>query len=105
MKQAVLSVAFAAALMATTTIAFAADQTSSSPSMPKQIASTPNQNLARQQAMENQAQKAFNAGINPLANFQSSGVYDQADAYKGPNGFMLPGTYMNGGDSNAMGGS
>ena len=88
---------FAAALLGAAP-AFAAE------AMPKQVAVSPDQYLARQQQTESDAVKAYNSGVNPLYGFRGTGVYDQEDAFKGPNGFMLPGTYMNNGDSNAQGG-
>lgn len=102
MKYAVLSLSLAAALAGATTMAFADEQTSAKP-VPMQVAASPDQNLAKQQAMTNDAVKAYNSGVNPLATYHSSGVYDQEDAVKGANGFPLPGMYMYNGDSNGGG--
>ena len=88
MKYSVLSITFAVALAATATAALAD---------PTEVASAPNQNLARQQATENEAMKAYSNGVNQLWAVHTTGPYDQEDAFKGANGFMLPGTSNMGG--------
>ena len=103
MKQAILSWALAAALIG------AAASSHADPSAPvfspsTQVASSPDQALAKQHEMESHAVKAYENGVNPLASAHFSGVYDQEDAFKGVNGYPLPGTYMNNGDTNAFGG-
>jgi hypothetical protein len=48
----------------------------------------------QQQQTQSAAQLAlydYNHNINPEWNVPVSGVYDQADRYRGPNGFPLPG--------------
>lgn len=92
MKNSIVSLGLAIALSAGFAGAALADQTGQgTSSTPVQVATMPSDNLARQQAMENDAVKAYNAGTNPLASYHTTGTYDQGDAVTGPNGFMLPG--------------
>lgn len=56
-----------------------------------QSAAAPADNLSAQAATENQAIQDYNANIDPLTNVRISGPYDQEDAFKGRNGYPLPG--------------
>lgn len=92
MKNSIVSLSLAIALSAGLAGAALADQTGNgTSSSPVQVATMPSDNLARQQAMENEAVRAYNAGINPFASYHTTGIYDQGDAVTGPNGFTLPG--------------
>ena len=92
MKHSIFSLGLAFSLSVGLAGAALADQTTTGSSPVRaQLAAVPSDNLTRQQAIESDAVKAYNAGVNPLASYRSSGPYDQGDAFTGPNGFAVPG--------------
>ena len=74
---------------------------SSTVSTSGQSAAMISDNLTRQTISENAAQQAFNANINPLTTVTLAGPYDQEDAFKGANGYTLPGWNVFTGDIQA----
>ena len=89
MKQSALFLALAlAATAGVANLSRAADAT-----MPAatQAAAMPGDNLSAQAATENAVQQDFAANVNPLANVKVVSPYDQEDAFKGSNGYPLPG--------------
>jgi len=89
MKQSALFFAFAlAATAGAATLSRAADSTATAAT---QAAAMPGDNLSAQAAVENEAQSDFGANVNPLSNVKVASPYDQEDAFKGTNGYPLPG--------------
>jgi hypothetical protein len=88
MKYSTLFFALAlAATAGTANLAFAADPATP----PTQAATMPGDNLSTQATTENAAQQDFAANVDPLSNVRGVSPYDQEDAFKGANGFPLPG--------------
>lgn len=58
------------------------------PPAPKTVAP---QQASQQEAMNNTAQRAYDAGVSPGYTVPVTGVYDQGDRYLNAQGFPLPG--------------
>ena len=70
--------------------AFAGEQASGT--QPQQVAAVIQANAAMVQKTQSSAIEAYNANVNPLAfMLEKVGPYDIEDAFRGPNGYALPG--------------
>lgn len=86
MKQSLFALALLAGLSGGFAMAAQADESSVAP-VGTQDAQLP----APEAPMGSATLRDFRANVNPNANLQTTGIYDQADRFAGPSGRPLPG--------------
>jgi hypothetical protein len=91
MKHSALFLGFALAVAGPAALSWAADTGTALSSASSQAAAMPADNLTLQTTIANQALQAYNQDINPLSVVKLASPYDEEDAFKGPNGYALPG--------------